>query len=248
MTGGHRVLSVMTMKRPTAMRRDPAPSGSTEIAQTTQRRWERFAPAGALAFLLMVVIGAVAVGASSPQSDGPAEEIAAYFADRQGGHLANAFLVVLGASVFYPWFLASLWRAMRRIEGDDGICAPAALVGGITLLGPLLLQATAWGAAALQAGEHRDPSVAAGLFDLGNMAFILFPLPAALLVVGTTLAGRPGTLLPRWLARTGLPAAVALVAGTWFGLAPVCFALFGLWLAVVAVVLIRHGGRPATLG
>ncbi|MDQ3738214.1 MAG: hypothetical protein M3337_03495, partial [Actinomycetota bacterium] len=188
-----------------------------------------------------------AVGASSPQSDGPAQEIAAYFADRQGGHLANAFLVVLGASVFYPWFLASLWRAMRRIEGDDGICAPAALVGGITLLGPLLLQATAWGAAALQAGEHRDPAVAAALFDLGNMAFLLFPIPAVVLVVGTTLADRQGSLLPRWLARAGLPLAVVMVAATWFGLAPASFALFGLWLTIVAVVLIRQSAQPATI-
>ncbi|MDQ3643722.1 MAG: hypothetical protein M3450_20205, partial [Actinomycetota bacterium] len=134
----------------------------------------------------------------------------AYFADHQGGHLANTFLVVLGASVFYPWFLASLWRALRRVEGDDGICAPAALVGGIALLGPLLLQATAWGAAALQAGENRDPTVAAALFDLGNMAFILFPLPAAVMVAATSLAGA-GTLLPRWATRAGLSLALVMV-------------------------------------
>jgi len=197
------------------------------------------APAGALVFLLTIILGALAVGESSPDSDGPARDIAAYFADHQGGHLANTFLVVLGATVFYPWFLASLWRAVRRAEGDRGICATAALVGGITLLGPLLLQATAWGAAALQVGENRDPTVAAALFDLGNMAFILFPLPAAVLVAATSLAGN-GTPLPRWLARVGLPLAMAMAVATWFGLAPLSFTLFGLWLAVVAVLLTRR--------
>ena len=189
--------------------------------------------------LLTIILGALAVGESSPDSEGPARDIAAYFADHQGGHLANTFLVVLGASVFYPWFLASLWRALSRVEGDNGICSTAALMGGITLLGPLLLQATAWGAAALQAGEHRDPTVAAALFDLGNMAFILFPLPAAVLVAATSWAGA-GKLLPRWLVRAGLPLALAMLVVTWFGLTPLSFTLVGLWLAVVAVLLTRR--------
>ncbi len=214
------------------------PASGSRIGDTTPRRWERLAPAGALVFLVSIILGALAVGETSPDSDGPARDIAAYFADHQGGHLANTFLVVLGASVFYPWFLSSLWRALRRAEDENGICATAALVGGITLLGPILLQATAWGAAALQAGESRDPTVAAALFDLGNMAFILFPLPAAVLVAATSLAGA-GKLLPRWLASAGLPLALAMVVVTFFGVAPLSFTLFGLWLAIVAVVLTR---------
>jgi hypothetical protein len=203
-----------------------------------------------LVFLLTIVLGALAVGESSPDSDSPARDIAAYFADHQVGHLGNTFLVVLGASVFYPWFLASLWRGLRRVEGDSGICSPAALVGGITLLGPLLLHATAWGAAALQAGENRDPTVAAALFDLGNMAFLLFPLPAAVLVASTSVAA--GTPLPRGLARAGLPMALAMVVVTWFGLAPLSFILFCLWLAVVSVLMTRgprsRGGRRRASG
>ena len=224
---------------------DQVPPARSQIGDTTPRRWERLAPAGALVFLLTIVLGALAVGESPPDSGGPARDIAAYFADHQGGHLANTFLVVLGAFVFYPWFLASLWRALRRAEDDNGICATAALVGGITLLGPILLQATTWGAAALQPGENRDPTVAAALFDLGNMAFILFPLPATVLVAATSLAGA-GKLWPRWLRSAGLPLALAMVVVTWFGLAPLSFTLFGLWLAVVAVLLTRRGELSGT--
>lgn len=53
----------------------------------------------------------------------------------------------------------------------------AAFTGSLTLLGPLLLQAAGWGAAALEAGPSRDASVAAGLMDLGNMGFLLRSLP-----------------------------------------------------------------------
>jgi len=219
-------------------------TGTIEAGGATPARWERLAPTGAFAFLLMILLGALAVGASPPDSDVPAREIATYFADHRGGHLLDAFLVGLGGFVFYPWFLAGLWRAMTRIQGDGGIRAVAALVGGVTVLGPLLILTTAWGAAALQAGEHRDPAVAAALLDLGNMAFLLFPLPAVLLVVATTVAGRPGTLLPGWLARAGLPTALVMLAGTWFGLPQVSFVVFGLWLGLVAVVLIVRSPAP----
>jgi len=71
------------------------------------------------------------------------------------------------------------------------------------------------------------------------MAFLLFPLPAAVLVAAMSLAGA-GTLLPRWLARAGVPLALAMVVVTFVGLALLSFTLFGLWLAVVAVLMTRR--------
>ncbi len=212
----------------------------------TQPRWERFAPLGAVGFLLSLALGAAAVGASPPASDAPAAEIATYFAEHQGGHLANTLLGALGSFVLYPWFLASLWRAIRRVEGEDGLCAAAALIGGVALLGPLLIQLAGWGAAALQVGDQRDPAVAAALFDLGSTGFLIFPLPASVLVVAATLANRSGRLLPVWLARLGLPVAAVMVLGA-FPLGQFMFALFGLWLLAVAIVLIRQS-RQGPIG
>lgn len=209
--------------------------------------WERYlALVGAIGFLVFLALGAAAVGETSPAGDAPAAEIAAYFAQRQGGHLANTFLSAVGALVLYPCFLASLWRAIQRVEGDDGLCAPAALIGGVALLGPLLIQLAGWGAAALQAGQHRDPAVAAALFDLGSTGFLILPLPAALLVAATTLAARPGHLLPRWLARAGLPVAMVMVLGA-FMFGPFMFALFALWLLAVAIALFRASPLKAAL-
>ncbi len=209
-----------------------------------QRRWERFAPLGAIGFLLALVLGAAAIGAAPPASDAPAEEIAAYFAEHRGGHLANTFLVGLGSFVLYPWFLASLWRTIHRVNGGGGLRAPVALIGGITLLVPLAIQLAGWGAAALEAGDQRDPAVAAALFDLGSTGFLLAPLPASVLVLATTLANHPEPLLPRWLTRVGLPVAAVMVLGTFFGLGQFMFALFALWLAAVALVLMRQNLRP----
>jgi hypothetical protein len=204
----------------------------------TEPRWQRYAPLGAVGFLLSLGLGAAVIGASSPAGDASAKEIATYFADHQGGLLANTLLSAFGGFVLFPWFLASLYQRIRRVEGADGLCAPAALVGGIALLGPLLIQLTGWGAAALQVGEQRDPAVAAALFDLGSTGFLIFPLPAAVVVVATTLANRSGPLLPVWLARAGFPVAVVMVLGA-FPLGQFMFALFAVWLLLVTVVLIR---------
>ncbi len=226
------------------MAAEPHPTG------ITQKRWSRFAPAGALGFLLSIVVGAILVGESTPSSQAPAEEIAAYFADHRAGLLANTALVGLGTFALFPWFLGSLWRASRRAEGDDGVCAVVALVAGVALLGPLLIQAVGWGAAASEAGPHRDPSVTAGLMDLGNMGFFLFPFPAAVLIAATSRAGRPGVLLPTWLTRAGVPLAVVMLVGAVIvpGVAPVLFVAFGLWLVAVAFTLMRRNsptGEPA---
>jgi len=86
-----------------------------------------------------------------------------------------------------------------------------ALVAGVALLGPLLLQAAAWGAAALQAGPHRDPVAAATLMDLGNMGFFLVSIPAGLLVGATSLGARRSRLLPRWLTGPGLALSAVMV-------------------------------------
>ena len=218
----------------------PTPPGhaSRSAGVPAEARWERLAPLGAPGFLLMLVLGGVALGAAPPAGDAPAAEIATYFAEHQGGHLANTFLSALGAFVLYPWFLASLWRAIRRLEGEHGLCAPMVLVAGVALLGPLLIQLAGWGAAALQAGDQRDPAVAAALFDLGSTAFLIVPLPAAALVVATTLANRCGPLLPAWLARAGLPVAAVMVLGA-FPLSQFMVALWGLWLIAVTIVLMR---------
>ena len=159
----------------------------------------------------------------------------------------------MGAFALYPWFLASLNRAIRRAEGDDGILAVVAFIGGLTLLGPILLQAAGWGAAALEAGPSRDASVAAGLMDLGNMGFLLVPFPAGLLIVATSLAARSGILLPVWLARAGLVVAPGMILGGIVGLLPqLLFAVLGLWLVAVAFSLMlrpveaRWGSAPST--
>lgn len=79
------------------------------------------------------------------------------------------------------------------------------------------------------------------------MGFLLFPIPAALLVGATSLAARRSSLLPAWLTRPGLLLAIVMVLCGVVGLLPqVRFALFGLWLAAVAITLMLRRVPDAT--
>jgi hypothetical protein len=205
------------------------------------QRWERFASAGGLGFLLTIALGAALVGEAPPASKAPASEIAAYFAEHRAGQLRNSALVVLGAFALYPWFLARLYRVIGRHEGGGGMLAPVSLIAGIALLAPLLLQAGGWGAAALEAGAERDAAVATALMDLGNMGFLFIPIPAALLMAVSSLAALSTAIFPRWLAQAGLTVAVFVMVGGVLGFLPqIMFALFALWLAGVSIALMRR--------
>lgn len=81
------------------------------------------------------------------------------------------------------------------------------------------------------------------------MGFLLVPFPGALLIGATSLAARPGTLLPAWLARTGLVLAPIMIVARVAGLLPqLVFALLGLWLAFVAFSLMFRRVPAATGG
>jgi hypothetical protein len=197
--------------------------------------------AGAAGFLLLLLLGALAVGVTSvPSGDATAAEIARFFTDHRQGHILNMSLATLGAFFFYPAFVAMLYNALRQAEGEGGIYATLALIGGVGLLPPLLVQAVAWGTAA--APEEIAPAVADALFDFGNLAFTIALFPIALTVGASSIVGLQTTVLPRWLSMSGVAFAVifVLVGVAVPGLlgAPVFF-LFGLWMLLVSALLLR---------
>lgn len=208
-------------------------------------RTELLGAAGAAVFLVLLLLGALAVGADSvPSSAAPAADIASFFANHRQGHILNMSLATLGGFFFYPAFVATLWSALRRSEGEGGTYSTLALLGGLGLLPPLLVQAVAWGAAAVPA--QVDPSAARALFDVGNLAFAVVPFPIALVIGATSMVGLRTALLPRWLALSGVTLAVVLVvtgvAAPGLVAAPGFFA-FGLWMLLVSALLVRAARR-----
>ena len=199
--------------------------------------------AGAAAFLLLLVVGALFVGTSPPSSSAPAATIALYFKEHAQGHLINMYLAILGGFFFYPMFLATLWGALRRSEETGKMYSTMALIGGMGLLAPLLLQAVSWGTAALEAGDNGEPSVIRALMQLGNLAFTLALFPLALLIGSTSILGLRNDLFPRWVTVLGLVlTSIFLIGGVAVpGLvAAPAFALFGVWMLLIGITLVRR--------
>jgi len=207
-----------------------------------KNRPELLGLAGAAAFLLLLVTGALLVGTSTPSADAPAADIALYFREHQRGHLLNMYLACLGGFFFYPIFLATLWSALWRSEGGARGYSTMALIGGIAFLAPLLLQAVSWGTAALEAGGKGNSSVIKALMNLGNLSFTLTLFPIALLVGSTSVLGLRTQLFPRWLTLSGLVMTAIVVLGGFIVpglLAAPAFALFGIWMLLIGLILLR---------
>jgi hypothetical protein len=153
-------------------------------------------------------------------------------------------LAVLGFSCLF-FFVGALYRVLRRAETSDGWLPDVALIAGTVLIAVKL------GSATFEIAARYHPATVsaatAGIFDnLGNGAFVLSGLFAAIFVLAASLSGLGSGVLPRWLAWigfvigvAGLPlSSVAFHHPTAY--VPVAWLLAIVWMAVVGVVLFRR--------
>jgi hypothetical protein len=94
------------------------------------RGLERWAALGAVAYVVLFIVGVIFASSGQPAGDAAPAKVEAYFAD--SGHRDKVFLgwilVVLGV-FFFLWFLAVLRQAMLRVAGD-GFLTTLATIGG----------------------------------------------------------------------------------------------------------------------
>jgi len=140
-----------------------------------------------------------------------AEAAPAFFATHLNGIRAQVMLNGIG-SVFFLWFLGTMWTVLRGAEGDPArgsvIATAGALVGtALTLVG-LVLTGTSTMVTSLPQAETVPTlySAAALSFAFAGGAFTIFYLGVA------EVSLRAGGL-PKWLGWLALLAAVASVFG-----------------------------------
>ena len=166
------------------------------------RRWEQFAAASGIAFVVVILISFLLPGEAPPQFDDSIQEIQSFYVDNGDALQAAAFLTGL-AAFFFLWFLGRLRSAMARAEGEAGRLSSVAFGAGILVLA-LALGSTAVGdVLAVRVAQIGDPAVTRALFELQNLtiAFSSFAF-AALVAAASVVAVRTG-LLPPWLAVAG---------------------------------------------
>jgi hypothetical protein len=96
------------------------------------RGLERWAALGAVAYVVLFIVGVIVAISGQPAGDAAPAKVEAYFAD--SGHRDKVFLgwilVVLGV-FFFLWFLAALRQAMLRVAGDGFLTTLAAIGGAV---------------------------------------------------------------------------------------------------------------------
>jgi hypothetical protein len=205
-------------------------------------KFERWAAAAGIVFVVLFVAGFVVFGGPSTNA-----KWAGWYSD--GGHRASAIVgayLSAFAILAFLWFVAGLRHRLTQAGASQallGLASAAAVVFAVLALASIAARANIPGGK--EFGNEALPSGRDLPEQLNGLGFALLLLPGALALsvfTGTvTAACRQVAALPGWLTVAGYVVAVALLAGVLFF--PVV--LFLLWTLIASIVLIRHG-RAAT--
>src|SRR6476661_1564421 len=141
-----------------------------------EAKWERYAAAAGIAFVVLVLASAFLPGVP-PATDDPVSDIHAFYADHRTALLLATYLGGL-ATIFSLWFLSGLRSVLRRAEGGGGTFANLMFGAGIVTNAISLVGAMPATVLAFNAG--RDDATIRLFFDLSNMFFALIMFPWAL--------------------------------------------------------------------
>jgi hypothetical protein len=208
--------------------------------------------AGLIVTLVGVVVNLFLVGADAPGFDAPLDEVAGFVAiaaDRIAAgsalrYAAQFLLIVLAVGLF------------RFVRGsEDGPQSSWAIMG---LLGAVWIAATGAVAnaaevvAVWQAEALADQSqFAAAVWGMNIATFIALLIPWGTFILGFSVAGRVGGVLPAWMmwlgvviATSGLIGAMGtrsvMVGGVAEPVAITSYSLAGLWVLLSSILMIRR--------
>jgi hypothetical protein len=188
----------------------------------------------------------------SPKLSG--DQIVALFSHDQDRIRLGGVLMVLGSAFLFPW-VAVISVQLRRIEGPYSPMATTQLgsgaLGAFLFLTPMIvLEAMAF------KPDHLNPEVASTTYYLAWLFFIGTPVFAVIQNLSIAVAilqdTSPTPVFPRWAGYFNIWIALSFVPGVccyffdsgpfaWRGLLPwwIPLSCFGLWMAVMATLLLR---------
>jgi hypothetical protein len=210
-------------------------------------RFERWAPIGGIAFVVLMVVGSILIG-DVPAPDASQQEVTDYLSDGSN-HVRNmvgAYLWVVGALAFL-WFLTRLRTDLRRAEGGTGALSNLAFGAGVAFAAVWMVSAAVTAAVAyaveLRDAPVTDPDLVRVLPTTGRLLLLLGAGFAGLLLVlaASVVILRTG-VFPRWLAWLGIVAATVLLFDVVYrNILP-----FWLWVFIVSSVMLMRRETTAS--
>jgi len=212
-------------------------------ASVAWRRLGRVTGIAGLAAIVLIFVPAVAGTGQEPGFKAPATEILTYYRSLHAPVAEfRSFVFTIGLITFV-WFVVALTTLLRRAEGEAPWRSTIAMVSGVLLVA---LVPTGNGVAAAFRADDLDPQIARYAFDEGNVAFAngWVALGSFAVCCGWVIASTG--FLPRWLGWLAIASGVGLALSriSWTNeiwLLP--YAMFWLWVIIVAVLLLRRNFR-----
>jgi hypothetical protein len=194
---------------------------------------------GAL-FVVLVVVGFVAVGGSTPDTNDSAHKVFTYYQDHHAKQTAAAFVVIFSVP-FLLIFTSVLYRTLRALEGVGAWLPTLAFAGGV-MGGAGYLAVASVHLALADAGDKHAPAATYALNFLDGNNFPMFVAPLGVLVFATGFATFRGQgALPRWLGWVAVVVGLLVFTPAGFFAWIAC----GLWILVASVVLFLRGAPSA---
>ena len=204
----------------------------------------RWASLGGILYVVLFIIGTILIFSGEPDSDAPPAKVIAYYSD--SGHRDKIAIgwIVGGLGVFFfLWFLGSLRRTVRRLEGEDGFLTTLTTIGG-TVYATLAFAALAVNMGIRTMSDDTFHHVVyPGLIHAADDAsYILHATGgagASAMILAATIAAMRAAAVPTWAGWLGVLAGI-------LALASIAFfpqAAIAIWILVVSAGMFVRGGR-----
>jgi hypothetical protein len=221
-----------------------------------EAKWERWAAATGIAFVVLALITFFMVPAP-PKMDAPIGKIVDYYVKHRTAQALSFYIGALAFVVLFLWFLGSLRSFLVRAEGSTGRLSAVAFGAGVAFVGIVAVAAVASQTLTLGAAASGNEAVVRALYVALNVGFSATSFPVAVLVAATSVVVLRTKALPQWYGQVG-----ALIALLFLGLAGVVtrstgafsptgafglygFLLFLAWTLVTSILLVQRVGKGA---
>lgn len=214
-----------------------------------EARWERAAGAGAILFVVMVVVSALLPG-SPPMAGDPASEIAEWFADHEDTIRYAAMLGIL-ATPLIVWWAAAIYRMLERATGNARLGVMVAIGIAIAAVGSGV-SAVVYSVIAIVGPRGTGGTAETRtLYLVATNVNALVGIGTALAVGAVSMGILRSKMMPTWIAWWGALVVVLSVLGSFVAMSTrdavmgamfLSFLTFAIWLLAVSVVMLR---KPA---
>jgi hypothetical protein len=206
----------------------------------------RWAALGGIVYVVLFIVGTIVLFSGSPDGDASPTKVIAWYSDSGHRDRVNIGWILGGLGVFaFLWFLSSLRRVIRRLEGEDGFLTALTTIGG-AVYATLALAALALnnGIRTMSDDTYRHQVFPALIHAANDASYVMHATGgagAAAMIIAASLAAMRAAAVPSWAGWLGVVAGILALASIAF----IPQAAIAIWILVVSGGIFLRGAREA---